>query len=253
MKIIVCVKQVPDAEARLTVQDGKPSWGDAPLVLNPFDEYALEGALQQKDALGGEVIVICIGPDGARDALKRALSMGADQAVLISAENLDSQGAARLLAAAIRKLGGADLVLFGRQGLDTATGVTGAQTARVLGVPFLGLAGAIKVESGQVTVERVIEEGRQTVRASLPAVLSVMQSIGEPRYPSFLGIRKANKAEIPAWTPGDLGLDAPAPRVQRVGVAAPPTRQAECEFITGETPQAIAEQLVEKILAEKVL
>jgi electron transfer flavoprotein beta subunit len=118
---------------------------------------------------------------------------------------------------------------------------------------MLGLAGQIKVQDGTAQVERVIEEGRQAVHASLPAVLSVVQSIGEPRYPSFMGIRKASKATIPMWSLVDLGIQAPAPVVTRTAVLTPPVREAACEIISGESPAAIAEVLVEKIMAEKVL
>jgi electron transfer flavoprotein beta subunit len=172
---------------------------------------------------------------------------------------IDSVGAARVLAAAIQKIGGADMVIFGRQTLDNGSGLTSAQTARVLGLPMLGLAGQIKVQDGAVTVERVIEEGRQTVSAKLPVVLSVVQSIGEPRYPSFMGIRKASKANIPVWSLGDLiipeggGMDTPATVVKRTELMNPPVNETAIEMIAGETPEAIAEALVEKILAEKVL
>jgi electron transfer flavoprotein beta subunit len=236
-------------------ENGKVSWGDAPLVINPFDEYAVEGALQQKEATGGTVTALCIGPESAREALKHALAMGADEAVLVSDPalgELDTAGAARILAAAIQKIG-ADIVVFGRQTLDNGAGVTPAQTARVLGWPMLGLAGQIKVQDGSVTVERVIEEGRQTVSAKLPAVVSVVQSIGEPRYPSFMGIRKASKATIPVWSLGELGVSAPEAVVRRTELMNPPARETAVEIITGETPQAIAETLVDKILAEKVL
>jgi electron transfer flavoprotein beta subunit len=256
LKIIACIKQVPDSEAKVTASDGKVSWGDAPLVINPFDEYAVEGALQQKEALGGTVTALCIGPASAKEALKHALAMGADNAILISdaaLSTLDTAGAARVLAAAVKKIGEVDMVFFGRQTLDDGSGITAAQTARVLGWPLLGLAGQIKVDAGSVTVERVIEEGRQTVKAKLPAVLSVVQSIGEPRYPSFMGIRKASKAEIPVWSLSDIGASAPAAIVTRTELITPPTRDVVCEFITGETPAAIAETLVGKILAEKVL
>jgi electron transfer flavoprotein beta subunit len=118
---------------------------------------------------------------------------------------------------------------------------------------MLGLAGQIKVQDGSVSVERVIEEGRQNVSAKLPAVLSVVQSIGEPRYPSFMGIRKASKAEIPVWSLSDLGVSAPAAIVSRLALIAPPSRDITCEMITGDTPAAIAETLADKILAEKVL
>ncbi|MDP2777801.1 MAG: hypothetical protein Q8O48_09155, partial [Anaerolineales bacterium] len=147
----------------------------------------------------------------------------------------------------------ADMVIFGRQTLDNGSGLTPAQTARVLGWPMLGLAGQIKVQDGSVTVDRVIEEGRQTVSAKLPAVLSVVQSIGEPRYPSFMGIRKASKAEIPVWSLSDVNETAPAPVVTRIELMNPPTQEREVEMITGESPAEIAEKLADKIFAEKVL
>ena len=256
MKIIACIKQVPDSEAKVKAEDGKVSWGDAPLVINPFDEYAVEGALLQKEALGGTVTALCIGPASAKDALKHALAMGADNAILVSdaaLSTLDTVGAARVLAAAVKKIGEVDMVFFGRQTLDDGSGITAAQTARVLGWPLLGLSGQIKVDAGSVTVERVVEEGRQTVKAKLPAVLSVVQSIGEPRYPSFMGIRKASKAEIPVWSLSDIGASAPTAIVTRTELITPPSREVVCEFITGDSPTAIAETLVGKILAEKVL
>jgi electron transfer flavoprotein beta subunit len=256
LKIIACIKQVPDSEAKVKAEGGQISWGDAPLVINPFDEYAVEGALQQREAQGGTVTALCLGAESAKDALKHALAMGADDAVLVSdpaLNELDTVGAARVLAAAINKIGGVDMVLFGRQTLDSGSGLTAAQTARVLGWPMLGLAGQIKVEAGGVQVERVIEEGRQSVSTKLPAVLSVVQSIGEPRYPSFMGIRKASKAEIPMWSLSDLGMSAPAPLVTRSELMSPPAREMTVEIITGDSPEAIAEALVEKLFAEKVL
>jgi electron transfer flavoprotein beta subunit len=265
LKIIACIKQVPDSEAKVKAvpQGGNKgwavTWGEAPLVINPFDEYAVEGALQQKEVNGGTVIALCIAPAGesAKDiALKHALAMGTDEAVIVSdpaLNEIDSVGAARVLAAAIQKIGGVDMVIFGRQTLDNGSGLTAAQTARVLGWPMLGLAGQIKVQDGNVTIERVTEEGRQTVSAKMPAVLSVVQSIGEPRYPSFMGIRKASKANIPVWTLSDLGIEAPATAVKRTELMNPPVNETKVEMITGETPEAIAEALVAKILAEKVL
>jgi len=256
VKIVICIKQVPDSEAKVVANDGQVSWGESPLVINPFDEYAVEAGLQQKEALGAEVTALCLGEETAKEALKHALAMGADHAVLVSdpaLAELDSQGAAQLLAAAIKKIEGVQLVIFGRQTLDSGTGLTTAQTARALGWPMLALAGSIKVEGGQVTVERVIEEGKQTVSANLPSVLSVVQSIGEPRYPSFMGIRKASKAEIPVWRLADLGLSAPAAVVRRTELLNPPSRDTSCEIVSGSSPEEIAEKLVEKILAEKIL
>ncbi len=256
MKIIACIKQVPDSEAKVKAEGGQVSWGDAPLVINPFDEYAVEGALQQKEASGGTVTALCVGGESAKDALKHALAMGADDAVLVSdaaLNDLDTVGAARVLAAAINKIGGADMVIFGRQTLDNGAGLTPAQTARIIGWPMLGLAGQIKVDGGSVTVERVIEEGRQTVSAKMPVVLSVVQSIGEPRYPSFMGIRKASKATIPVWSLSDLGTGAPAPVITRIELMNPPVQEKEVEMITGENAAEIADKLADKILAEKVL
>ena len=263
MKIVACIKQVPDSEAKVKAEGGKVSWGDAPLVINPFDEYAVEGALQQKEATNGTVTALCIGPESAKEALKHALAMGADDAILVSdpaLNNIDTVGAARVIAAAINKIGGVDMVVFGRQTLDNGSGVTPTQAARVLGWPMLGLAGQIKVDAGSVgsspltaTVERVIEEGRQIVKAKLPAVVSVVQSIGEPRYPSFMGIRKASKAEIPIWSLNDLGVSAPAPLVTRTELMNPPSRESSVEIITGESPAEIVDKLADKILAEKVL
>jgi electron transfer flavoprotein beta subunit len=256
LKIIACIKQVPDSEAKVKAEGGQVSWGDAPLVINPFDEYAVEGALQQKEATGGTVTALCVGGESAKDALKHALAMGADDAVLVSdaaLNDLDTVGAARVLAAAINKIGGADMVIFGRQTLDNGAGLTPAQTARIIGWPMLGLAGQIKVDAGTVTVERVLEEGRQTVSAKMPVVLSVVQSIGEPRYPSFMGIRKASKATIPVWSLSDLGASAPAPVVTRSELMNPPVQEKEVEMITGENAAEIADKLADKILAEKVL
>lgn len=256
MKIVACIKQVPDSEAKVSASGGKVSWGEAPLVINPFDEYAVEGALQQKEANGGTVTALCIGPDAGKEALKHALAMGADDAILVAdpaLNALDTQGAACILAAAIKKIAGVDMVTFGRQTLDDGSGITAAQTARFLGWPMLGLAGHIKVEGDSVQVSRVIEEGRQNVKAKLPAVLSIVQSIGEPRYPSFMGIRKASKATIPVWSLADVGVTAPAQVVARTELITPPSREVVCEIIKGDGPAVIAETLADKILAEKVL
>lgn len=257
MKIIACIKQVPDSEAKIKAEDGQINTGDSPLVINPFDEYAVEGALQQREAISGSTVTaLCIGPESAKEALKHALAMGADDAILVSdpaLNNLDTVGAARVLAAAIQKIGGVDMVVFGRQTLDNGSGLTSAQTARALGWSLLGLAGQIKVEERTVRVERVIEEGRQTVKANLPAVISVVQSIGEPRYPSFMGIRKASKAEIPVWSLGDLGIAAPDAIIKRSELMNPPARETSVEIISGESPAEIADKLADKLIAEKVL
>jgi electron transfer flavoprotein beta subunit len=260
LNIVVCVKQTPDTAATLTVVDGKASWGEAPLVLNPWDEYAVEQALLTKEAEGGEVTAICLGPETAEEALKQALAMGCDQAILIqdpAFDSVDSLVASRVLAAGIQKLDSRDLVFFGKAAVDTDTGATGPQVARRLGWPSLNLVAAVsELNSSEktITVERLLEEGRQVVSGPLPAVVSVVKEINEPRYPSFMGIRKASKAEIPKWTASDIGLDGDIqsalswPEIQ-----APAKGETKCEIIEGGEPADIAGKLVERLFEEKVI
>jgi electron transfer flavoprotein beta subunit len=259
LKIVVCVKQVADSAAKVVAENGQVNWGDAPLIINPWDEYAVEAALQVAEAHNGDVTAVSIGGENAKDALKHALAMGCADAILISDPTLaqaDSQAIARVLAAVIQKIGPADLAFLGRQAIDSDTGLTAAQTARVLGWPALTLVAVIsEVDSAgrTIQVERSIEEGRQVVTSRLPAVLSVVKDFGEPRYPSFMGIRKASKAVIPTWSLADLGLGAFQAAVSWPVVENPPQRQIATEMITGGNLQEIAENLVEKIMAEKVL
>jgi electron transfer flavoprotein beta subunit len=244
LKIVACIKQVPDSAAKVVAENGQATWGDAPLVINPWDEFAVEAALQQKEAYDGE------------EALKHALAMGCDSAILLSdpgMDSLDTQGTARVLAAAIQKIGEVDAAFFGRQAIDGDAGITPAQTARVLGWPFLGLTVTLTINGRTVKVERAIEEGRQILIAELPAVFSVAKDFAEPRYPSFMGIRKASKAEIPVWTLAEIGASAPAAVVSWPELMNPPSREVVCEFIEGGSPDEIAEKLADKILAEKVL
>jgi electron transfer flavoprotein beta subunit len=259
LKIVVCVKQVPDSAARVVAENGQPSWGDAPLVINPWDEYAVEAALQQAEAHNGNVTAISIGGENAKEALKHALAMGCSEAILISDPALakaDSQAIARVLAGAIQKLGEVDLAFLGRQAIDSDTGLTASQTARVLGWPAMTLVSSIDaVDPGGKTIKatRAIEEGRQVVSGKLPAVLSIVKDFGEPRYPSFMGIRKASRATIPVWSLTDLDMSADPPQVNWLEVTNPPQREIKTEMITGATPQEIAEKLADKILAEKIL
>lgn len=259
MKIAVCVKQVPDSAAKLTAVDGKANWGDSPLVINPWDEYAVEAALQQAETHNGSVIAVSIGSENSKEALKHALAMGCSDAILISDETLtqmDSQVTSRVLAAAIKKMGDVDMAILGRQAIDTDTGLAAAQTARLLGWPALTLVAVItSIDPGAHTilVQRSAEEGRQTVGARLPAVLSIVKDFGEPRYPSFMGIRKASRAVIPVWSLTDLGLSGLKPNISWPEIFNPPQRQITTEMITGGSPQEIAESLADKIMAEKIL
>ncbi|MHC1781863.1 MAG: hypothetical protein AB9891_03685 [Anaerolineaceae bacterium] len=258
MKIVVFVKQVPDSTAALTIEDGHISWGDAPLVINPWDEFAVEAALLQKEATDGEVIAVSLGGENAKEALKHALAMGCNDAILISDPALaqaDSQVIAHALASAVTKIGDVELTVFGRQSIDGEAGVVSAQTARVLGWPMLSLTAAVrKLEPGKfIQVERALEAGRQTVEATLPAVLSISKEFADPRFPSFMGLRKAAKATITQWGLSDLGLSTEPSLVSWSDLSVPARVEIQTEFIKGSTPQEIAEILVEKILMEKVI
>lgn len=260
MNIVVCVKQTPDTAATLSVVDGKASWGDAALVLNPWDEYAVEQALLTKEAEGGQVTAICLGTDAAEEALKQALAMGCDEAILIqdpAFEVADSLIASRILAAGIQRLDSPELAFFGKAAVDTDTGVTGPQVARRLGWPSLNLVAAVSeldVGANTITVERLLEEGRQIVSGPLPAVVSVVKEINEPRYPSFMGIRKASKAEIPRWSSGDIALDGDVqPALTWTEIIAPEKGETQCEFIEGGNPAEIANKLADRLVEEKVI
>lgn len=259
MKIAVFVKQVPDSAAKVTVENGVVSWGDAPLVINPWDEYAVEAALSLVEKHGGEVTAFSFGGESAKEALKHALAMGCAQAILLNDPALskaDSSATARVLAAAVQKLGEVDVAVFGKQAIDSDTGVTAAMAARVLGWPALTLVASIAQldpAAKTIRVERGIEEGRQIVEGKLPAVLSIVKDFGEPRYPSFMGIRKASKTEIPKWALADLGIPAPESKISWPEIFSPPKREVTNEIITGASPDEIAASLVDKIIAEGVL
>jgi electron transfer flavoprotein beta subunit len=233
-------------------------------VINPWDEYAVETALVQIETFEGDAIAISFGPEGSKEALKHALAMGCSEAILISdqdqinysASQLYSTALPYLLAAAIQKIGDVDLVVMGRQAIDDDLGVTTPQVARLLGWPALTLVSQINTIdpiTRRIQVERATEEGRQVVESPLPAVISVVKDIGEPRYPSFMGIRKAQRVPIPTWSPSDLGVKVEEPAISWVETINPPHRQLVNEMITGKDPQEIAEKLVEKLLLEGVI
>jgi electron transfer flavoprotein beta subunit len=259
LKIVVCVKQVPDTAAKVVVEDGQVTWGDSPLVINPWDEYAVETALLQQESHGGDVFVVSVGDEQAKEALKHALAMGCGEAILITdpeLKNADSLVVSHVLAAAVKKIGDVDAVFFGKQAIDGDVGVTAAQTARVLGWPAFTLVSTLSEMdpgSGVVRVERSIEEGRQIVEGKLPAVISVVKDIGEPRYPSFMGIRKASRANIPEWSLADMGVQVPSAAISWPDVMNPPVREISNEIVEGASPQDIANKLADKILEEKVL
>ncbi len=259
MKMIVCVKQVPDTAATMSVDDGVISWGDAPIIINPWDEFAVEAALNLSADHGGEVIALCLGKEGETEAIKHALAMGADSAVMVSdpaLKGLDNIAASKVLAAAITKIGGVDLVLFGQQSVDTDTGLLPVQVARLLKWPSLTLVSKfekILPDEKKLQVLRSMEEASQIVEGSLPAVVSVTKDYGEPRYPSFMGIRKASKAEYPVWSLSDLGIETPTSSITWPEIFEPEKREISTAIIEGDTAADKAKSLVEKLIAEKVL
>jgi electron transfer flavoprotein beta subunit len=264
MNIITLVKQVPDTGQLSSTMDGLKLLAEgSPRMINPWDEYALEAAIQLKEAHGGKVTALCLGPADAVEALKRGLAMGADEAILISDPALaggDSLATARALAAAINKLDVCDLVIAGRSAVDGNTGATAIQVAALLGVPPLSFVAEIKAvdpAAKTITVVRLLESGRETVHSRLPAVVTVVKEINEPRYPSFMGIRKAAKAAIPTWDLAALGL-APAEagaagsQLRWSELALPPVRDRGAEILSG-SPAEIARALADRLAEEKLI
>lgn len=263
MHVVVCVKQTPDSAAKVSVENGKVTWGDAGLVVNPWDEYAIEEAIRLKEKHGGKASAISMGPETAREALKTCLAMGCDEAILISDPALkgsDALATSYVLAKAIEKFGDVDVVLFGKQAIDGDTGLVPVGVARRLG--WAPLTYTIKIAeldsvAKTIRVERLLEEGKQVVTSRLPAVVGTVKDINEPRYPSFMGIRKAAKAVIPIWSAADLGCDpakiGPGGSAMTWPQVNPlPARQGSVELLTG-TPEEAAVQLADKLLADKVI
>jgi len=265
MKVVVCTKQTPSTTADFSVGNGAVSWedpGGKPNVVNPWDEYAIEEAIRLKENHGAtDAIAISVGDESSRDALKTCLAMGCTEAILVSDESFagsDSLGTARILAAAINHVGDVQIALFGKQAIDGDSGQTVVQTARKLGWTPLTFVAAIKeVAGGSITVERLTDEGRVSVTAPLPVVLGTVKELNEPRYPSFMGIRKANRATIPTWTAADLDIDggvgAAASKVDWSNVYAMPGREGEVEIIEADSVEEQARILADKLFEEKVI
>ncbi|GGM80588.1 electron transfer flavoprotein subunit beta [Lentzea pudingi] len=213
MNIVVLVKQVPDtwSERKLTDADHTLDRESADAVLDEINERAVEEALQLKEAHGGEVTVIAMGPDRATDAIRKALSMGADKAIHVSDEALhgsDSLATAKVLAKAIGTVENVDLVVAGNEATDGRAGAVPAIIAELLGLPQVTQLRKVTVEGSTIKGERETDEGVAFLEASLPAVVSVTEKINEPRYPSFKGIMAAKKKPVSTLTVADLGIDA---------------------------------------------
>lgn len=209
MRIIVCVKHVPDADSDRRIEDGRMVRGEDD-VLNELDENAVEAAVSLVEENGGEVIALTMGPADAEDALVRALQMGADRGVLLSddaLEGLDVVGTASALAAAIGKVGQEgpiDLVITGMASLDGMTSMLAPALATDLGWPLLDIASSLDVADGKVTIQRSVDDYVDVLRSPLPAVVSVTDQINDPRYPSFKDLRAARSKPLDEWELADL-------------------------------------------------
>ncbi|WP_434439765.1 electron transfer flavoprotein subunit beta/FixA family protein [Lentzea sp. E54] len=213
MNIVVLVKQVPDtwSERKLTDADHTLDRESADAVLDEINERAVEEALLLQEAHGGEVTVIAMGPDRATDAIRKALSMGADKAIHVSDEALhgsDSVATAKVLAKAIGTVENVDLVIAGNEATDGRAGAVPAIVAELLGLPQVTQLRKVTVEGTTIKGERETDEGVAFLEATLPAVVSVTEKINEPRYPSFKGIMAAKKKPVSTLTVADLGIDA---------------------------------------------
>jgi len=211
MNIVVLVKQVPDSgsERKLDPADNTVARATADNVINEMDEYAIEEALLVRDREGGEVTVLTVGPDSATDAIRKALSMGADKAVHVVDDAIHGSCAVQtsaVIAAALQQLE-YDLVLCGAEATDAQLSVMPALLAERLGIPQLSGARKLTVEGGTATIERQTDGGYWAVEAPLPAIVSTWDTINEPRYPSFKGIMAAKKKPVEQWALADLGID----------------------------------------------
>jgi electron transfer flavoprotein beta subunit len=211
MNIVVLVKQVPDSgsERKLDPADNTVARASADNVINEMDEYAIEEALTIKEAQGGEVTVLTVGPDSATDAIRKALSMGADKAVHVSDEAIHGSDAVQIssvLAAALQQLE-YDLVICGAEATDSQMSVMPALLAERLGIPQLSGARKVTIDGGVAKVERQTDGGYWALEAPLPAIVSTWDTINEPRYPSFKGIMAAKKKPVETKSLADLGVD----------------------------------------------
>jgi electron transfer flavoprotein beta subunit len=261
MNIVVLVKQVPDtySERKLDAADGTLDRDATDAVLDEINERAVEAALQIKEANGGsEVTVVTMGPDRATEAIRKALSMGADKAVHLSDSALagsDAVSTAKALAKVIGTVdGGFDLVLAGNEASDGRGGATPAMVADLLGVPALTHAREITVDGSSIRVRRETDDGVTLLTAELPAVVSVNEKINEPRYPSFKGIMAAKKKPVSTLSLADAGIDAgevgPGGALSTVTSAQPKPPKSAGEKVTdeGDGGQKIAAFLVSQKL-----
>lgn len=260
MNIVVCIKQVPDSD-KVTIdrETNRLNRAGVPSIINPFDENALEMALQLKDKHGGKVTVLSMGPPQADEALRTALSHGADEAVLISDRKFggaDTWATSYTISLAIKKLGGADLVLFGKQAIDGDTAQVGPGVAHFLDYPMITYAKGVEVTGETFKVTKVTEDGYEVWDLDKPAALTVVKEANQLRMPSLKKKMAAKKAEIPVW-----GFDELEPDESCIGLAGSPTKVSKVfappiklnkEILSGE-PSDMVTELIQKLKERNVL
>jgi electron transfer flavoprotein beta subunit len=266
LNMIVCCKQVLDPEAPPASFKIDPSTNKVipppgvPPVVNPFDEQAVEAALRIKDLQGGKITVLSLGNNLLRDVVKKPLSMGADELILLEDEAFeggDSWSIAFALATAIKKVGEYDIIFCGRQAADWDAGQVGSGIAEILGIPGVTLAKKVEATDGKARVERVISDGYQVIEVTLPALITVSNELGEARYATLKGIMAASKKQPVVWKPADIGLDSSqlgaAGRKTKLLKLFQPVKEGKCEIIGGDTPAEAGTKLAARLREAKLI
>ncbi|NWF53101.1 MAG: electron transfer flavoprotein subunit beta/FixA family protein [Nitrospirae bacterium] len=238
MKIIVCIKQVPDTtEVKINPETGILLREGVPSIINPYDLHAIEAGLQIRERVQGNVTVITMGPPQAETALRDALAMGADDAILLTDKAFagsDTWATSYVLSMAIKKLG-ADLIICGKQAIDGDTAQVGPETAEFLDIPHISYVRKIEeVTENSVRVQRMMDEGYDIVESSLPVLLTVLRELNEPRLPSLKAKIAAKKAVIKKWASSDINVDN-----NKIGIKGSPTRVKNIF-----TPEARADRII---------
>ena len=263
VNIVVCAKQVMDPETPASAFRIDPNANRVvpapgiPPVVNGFDENAVEAALRIKGSVGANVSVISLGNNFVMDVMKKPLSMGADELVLVqdeAVEDLDAFSTAYALSKAIEKLGGFDLILCGRQASDWDNAQVPLGIAEILGLPCITIAQKVEVVDGGLVVERALSDGYEVMEAPLPALVTVSNELGEPRYPTLRGIMTATRKTPTVWTAADLGLDPAdlSPKLLLTGLFVPASER-RCEFIEGENEADAGRKLALRLREEKLI
>lgn len=243
MNILVLLKQTFDTEEKIMLQNGKINEEGVEFVINPYDEYAVEEAIKLKEAFGGEITTLSMGPDRFESSIRTALAMGADKAILIDDPSLfgDEYSAASVLAKVIKD-GSYDLILSGYVAVDDGSVQVPQRIAEILGLPILSTAVKIEINGSNVTVSRDVEGDTEILEATLPVIITAQQGLNEPRYPSLPGIMKAKKKPLDRLSAGDLGIssgDVKA-KTEELEILLPP-KKATGRILSGEIPDQTRE------------